>query len=156
MRKLTIKIINQNYYKKISIFFFLLLIKNYTIYYNPEKEGKNFDKKPISLKINKFHDLFNNTIEKKTVLILEANRYHYECLPGYSKYFIDLGYKIDILSRSFGIDSFSLFNQTCSIHYFVFVYLNQLWRYSSDLISIIKKYDFVLIQTTNDQNRDLL
>ena len=37
-----------------------------------------------------FIEFFNNTINKKTVLIFEPRDCHNECTPGYTKYFIDL------------------------------------------------------------------
>ena len=107
------------------------------------------------MKINQFEELFNTNIKKKTVLIFEANKYHFECLPGYAKYFIDLGYEIDILIHSLGIDSFCLFNIVNKIRFFVFQNLKQLWNNSAKLTSFIKKYDFFVIQTTDNDNRAL-
>ncbi|NTW29703.1 MAG: glycosyltransferase family 4 protein [Candidatus Moranbacteria bacterium] len=40
------------------------------------------------------------TIRSKSVLIVEPNPYHGELLPGFSKYFHDLGYSVDIAIRS--------------------------------------------------------
>ena len=41
---------------------------------------------------------FNNeVVEDKTVLIVEANNCHGETIPGFVKYFYDLGYKVNIL-----------------------------------------------------------
>ena len=31
------------------------------------------------------------------VIIFEPNAYHYEILPGFAKYFLDLGYEVDLL-----------------------------------------------------------
>ena len=74
--------------------------------------------------------MFNNSIKKRTVLIFEPNRYHFECLPGYAKYFIDLGYNVDILSRKFGFDSFYLFKEKYKIRYFVYDDITQFSKYN--------------------------
>ena len=38
-------------------------------------------------------------VPEKTVLLAEPNAFHGECLPGYVKYFRELGYKVVILCR---------------------------------------------------------
>ena len=112
--------------------------------------------------MNKFNSIFNSTIKNKTILIFEPNRYHFECLPGYAKYFIDLGYKIDILTRSFGINAFFLFNEIDKIRFFVYENLKSLYKYAKkfpySLLNIklfIKKYDFIVVQTTDEKNKNL-
>jgi len=100
-------------------------------------------------------DLFNSTIKKRTILIFEANRWHSECLPGFSKYFIDLGYKIDILAGDLGFDSFCLFRDMTKIRYFKYKNLEPLWKYNKKLISVIKKYDYIIIQTADEKNKVL-
>lgn len=42
-------------------------------------------------------NITNIDIRDKSVLLVEINRYHGECLPGMAKYFIDLGYNVDVL-----------------------------------------------------------
>ena len=137
--------IHKNIQIIIIIFLTILLYNIYTKQNNPEIE-KRIDKVFNSFKINKFEDLFQNNIKNKTILIFEANKYHFECLPGYAKYFVDLGYNIDILIYKFGINSFCLFNEINKIRFFVF----------ENLVStIIKNYDFIIIQTTNNENKPL-
>lgn len=53
-----------------------------------------------SLKINNLSNILYYHIKKNTILIFENNNHHYECTPGYSKYFIDLGYNVDIIMHS--------------------------------------------------------
>ena len=82
--------ITKEYFNKVVIIFLsILLFIIHLKHYNREIEGKYFDKLNNSLKINRFEELFESKIEKRTALIFEANRYHFECLPGYAKYFID-------------------------------------------------------------------
>ena len=147
--------ISHKHNKKIIIIFIIILL--YIIYskqYNPEIE-KKIDKVYNSFKINQFEELFKSSVKHKTILIFEANKYHFECLPGYAKYFVDLGYNIDILINNFGINSFCLFNEINKIRFFVFENLQPFWKHSKNFTSFIKKYDFVIIQTTNDINKPL-
>ncbi len=39
-------------------------------------------------------------VTKNTVLLLETNDCHAECLPGFAKYLLDLGYNVDVLTLS--------------------------------------------------------
>ena len=138
----------------IIIFLTILLYNIYTKHNNSQIE-KRIDKVFNSFKINKFEDLFQNKIKNKTILIFEANNYHFECLPGYAKYFVDLGYNIDILIYKFGINSFCLFNEINKIRFFVFENLGPFWTHSKNFSTIIKNYNFVIIQTTNNKNKPL-
>ena len=67
------------------------------------------------IKERSFFDFFNTTIKNNTILIFEPNKYHQECIPGFSKYFLDLGYNIDILVHKSGNDCFILFPETKNI-----------------------------------------
>ena len=108
-----------------------------------------------NINIFSFYDLFNKTIENKTILIFEPNKYHHECTPGYSKYFVDLDYNVDVLTHISGIDSFSLFGQYKKIRLILFNHLDEIKRNSKKLSFIIKKYNYVLIQTTNHHKKEL-
>lgn len=55
-------------------------------------ERKWYKKFPNTLKFNK-----NVLIREKSVLVVEANPYHAETLPGHCKYFADLGYHVDVM-----------------------------------------------------------
>jgi len=39
----------------------------------------------------------SHNIKEKSVLLTELNSFHGECLPGMAKYFLDLGYNVDVL-----------------------------------------------------------
>ena len=45
-----------------------------------------------------FEVIFKN-LRKNSVLVVEPNGCHYEVVPGFAKYFSDLGYHVDILVR---------------------------------------------------------
>ena len=63
---------------------------------------------------------FNSIIEKKSILIFEPNSFHYECSPGYAKYFIDLGFNVDVLMNKIGKDAFYLFKDIEKIRIFIY------------------------------------
>ena len=130
------------------LLFILIVLKIYAI-----KDGIYLGTNKI--KFLSFYEIFNNTIENKTILIFEPNPYHHECTPGYSKYFIDLGYNVDLLIHFSGIDSFSLFREVKKIRLLIFNNLDDIYRNSKNLSSIMKKYDFILIQTTNNNKKEL-
>ena len=102
-----------------------------------------------------FKELFNSNIKKHSILIFEPNKYHHECSPGFSKYFIDLGYNVDLLIHRNGIDSFYLFDGTKNIRLFIFKNLKHIQRKTKKLSRIMKKYDFVLVQSTDQKRKDL-
>ena len=99
------------------------------------------------IKKHNFIEFFNNTINKKTILIFESRNFHNECTPGYTKYFIDLGYNVDILMQYQGIDSFSYFNDNNeNIRMFLYNKLREIKKRKKFNLSI-KKYDYILLET---------
>lgn len=133
-----------------------LLLSFIIIYTEIKKIKKLFEHLKLhNIEIFPFKKLFNNIMKNNTILIIEINNHHYECTPGFSKYFIDIGYKVDILMHKSGIDSFYLFNQTGNIKLFIFQNDYQIRFSVKDLSSIIQKYDFILLQTTNKKRGPL-
>ena len=108
-----------------------------------------------SFRISSFKDLFNTNITKGTVLIFEPNKFHHECLPGYSKYFIDLGYNVDLLLHYSGIDSLSLYKNMERVRLFTFIDLRKIYLFAKRLSKIIQNYSFVLVQSTDPNKLDL-
>ena len=102
-----------------------------------------------------FSDLFHCTKKNNTILIFEPDNCHHECTPGYSKYFIDLGYNVDILFHFSGISSFYLFHKVSNIRLFIFNDLKQIKDNTKNLSSIIKNYDFFLLETTDYNKKKL-
>ena len=145
----------------ISIFFFLIY---FTIILFKGKFNKPFIKKSIlalpksiiksSLKSihlpsNNVADLLNCNIKNNTVLIFEPESFHHECTPGYTKYFLDLGYNVDIILDNFGSNSFCLFKLIENIRIFTFYKLSELSAHSKEFQLIFKNYSYVVIETTN-------
>jgi hypothetical protein len=102
-----------NYYIRFG-FIIILLYFVFFIYNNSMSQNKNL------LKVASFYELFNkNETLNKRVLIFEPNSHHYECTPGFTKYFLDLGYNVDIIMQSSGIDSFIYFKKIEKICLFI-------------------------------------
>ena len=116
---------------------------------------KTYKNKENHLRITPFTDLFTIPIEKNTILIFEPNNYHYECLPGYSHYFILLGYNVDVLMHLAGIDTFCLFHEIKKVRLLTFISRSEIEKNAKNLSIIINKYDFVLLQTTDKENKML-
>lgn len=116
---------------------------------------KHVFSKNNNLIIKSFSNLFKINIKKNTILIFEPNTYHHECVPGYTKYFIDLGYNVDILIYFSGVESFCLFDNVNKIRLFTFNKLDEINSTSRKLSLIMKKYNYILVQTTNINKKDL-
>ena len=106
-------------------------------------------KKSAHLLSNNVIGLLNCNIKNNTVLIFEPAFYHHECTPGYTKYFLDLGYNVDIILDNFGSNSFYLFKLLENIRIFTFYTLSELSAHSKDFQLIFKNYSYIVIQTTN-------
>lgn len=147
-------------YNLIKIRFIILLLLKFFIVDNKyflesfEKE-KIFINLKQSFKILSFKEIFNINIPNATILIFEPNKHHHECIPGYTKYFIDLGYNVDILIHSSGLDSLMKFEKSENIRLFIFNDLFAIYLYIKVLCSIIRKYTFVLVQTVDANKLDL-
>ena len=97
-----------------------------------------------------FYQYFNISIEKNKILIFELNTYHHECTPDFTKYFIDFGYM-----HFSGIDYFCKFQEIEKVRLLIFKGIKEIEVNTKNLSFIIKKYDFVLLQT-NEINKKKL
>jgi len=133
------------FYSIKSIFLFLI----FTISFNSIeiKEFMNINKynSPNIYSINEF---FNNRNKTNTILIFEPFNYHYECTPGYSKYFIALGFSVDIIMNEIGLTSFCIFEPITKIRIFFYKNIQQIKEFAEFYSFIFIKYDYILIQTT--------
>ena len=105
--------------------------------------------KSVQLHSNHVSGLLNCNIINKTVLIFEPEFFHHECTPGYTKYFLDLGYNVDIILTNFGSNAFCLFKLLENIRIFTFYRLSELSDHSKEFQLIFKNYSFIVIETTN-------
>ena len=78
-------------------------------------------------------------------MIFEPFTYHYECTPGFSKYFIDLGYNVDIIMHNAGLSSFVYFKDISKIRFFIYNDVTDIKKFNKYLSFSINKYDYVLI-----------
>ena len=145
---------------------FILIIFLFELYKSEfkklfDKENKLTLKKAISssslksahLHFNNIIDLLNFNIEDNTVLIFEPESYHNECTPGYTKYFLDLGYNVDIILNNLGYNTFCLFNSFENIRIFTFHKISQIMDHSKEFQLIFKNYSNIVIETTEPFNR---
>ena len=96
--------------------------------------------KSVHLHSNSVIGLLNCNIKNNTVLIFEPAFYHHECTPGYTKYFLDLGYNVDIILDNFGSNTFCLFKLLENIRIFTFYELSQFSSHSKEFQLIFKNY----------------
>lgn len=135
----------------LSIFLFLIYLK--IILYKSEFK-KSFDIENLLTltksiyNSNNIADLLKCNIEHNTVLIFEPAFYHHECTPGFSKYFLDLGYNVDIILDNLGFNTFCLFNSLGNIRAFTFHKLSQFIDHSKEFQLILKNYSYIIIETT--------
>ena len=102
------------------IVFIYLLQEDKILYVNRLNHSSNVVEK---VEVYQLKDMFLSTIKKnKTILLFEPNHYHYECSPGYAKYFVDLGFNVDILMQTSGLDSFYYFEKKDKIRLFIYIY----------------------------------
>ena len=148
----------KKYYKIIHIFLLLIINKSFN-----DGETKVYIKKliykrecnfPNLLLLNKFLNL-NVDIKNDSVLIIEPFRYHYECTPGFSKYFIDLGYDVDIVMNNFGVTSFCFFEPIEKIRFFLYENLDYFKENIDNFSIIFNKYNYILFETTEPKEFNL-
>ena len=78
---------NQNNHKILRVLGLKFKFKRYHV-----------DKKLVSQIKRKF-------LNFKTVLMIEVNDFHGEIIPGYAKYLIDMGFRVDLLTTKYHLDS---------------------------------------------------
>ncbi len=98
-----------------------------------------------------FQSFIYHDIASKTILMIEANDYHGECLTGMAKYFLDMGYNVDVIMTPDGaaLAPFGNF-QDARINIFQ-LYREDIQRIMSS--DIIEKYSHVYINSDRITNR---
>ena len=98
-------------------------------------------------------NLLNCNIKNNTILIFEPALYHHECTPGFAKYFLDLGYKVDVILDGFGCNTFCFFDLLENVRLFTFYGLSQFSSHSQEFQLIFKNYSYILIETSDDSKK---
>ena len=135
-----IKVLGISLLAFIYIFIFENSINNFLIeYFNLSQ-----------IKVRYLKNFFKYSIKTNTILIFEPSLYHYECTPGYTKYFIELGFNVDIIMHEMGISTFDLFNSSESESIRLFIYKDraEAIKYGQILELLSDKYYYLLIETT--------
>lgn len=98
--------------------------------------------------ISSLNNLINSNYTNDILLIEPNMRYHAECLPGYIKYFNDLGYKVDVVLSNNNLSTLP-FCRIMDLNFKVYPFYN----YSSlqniaDNCEIIKRYKKIFVSTS--------
>ena len=101
---------------------------------------------------NEFNKFLNTNIYPNSVVIFEYNNYHYECLPGYTKYFTDLGFNVDLIIQNNGVNSLSHFEPKNKIRIFRYKKALQIKR-KNLFKNKLKMYNFSLLHSTDKQKK---
>jgi len=102
-----------------------------------------------------FNDFFDSEINEKSIIIFEPNKYHHECIPGYAKYFTDLGYNVDTLIINNTEDSLSLFHPKEKLRIFLFENLKQIEKNFEKIKNKFKKYEYIFINSTDKKKKEI-
>ena len=100
----------KHFYKKI-----IKILKAYLLFpYYLIKVKKLYSNQQLTFESNSDYskNFKHHNIRKNSILMIEANPFHGECLPGASKYFVDLGYNVDVIlsEKEFDLNPFSNFD----------------------------------------------
>ena len=133
----------------ILVFIVLLsvLCKKYKTMKNKKIQTKKYKKQNNYIENDQIIQFLKSPIYPKSVLIFEYNNYHLECLPGYTKYFTDLGYNVDIIIRYNNTNSMEKFKPKDLIRIFQFN-VNQLRGRKFQLKKKFRLYNYSLLHTT--------
>ncbi len=89
----------------------------------------------------------SSPVADSTVAIFEPNNYHHECIPGYAKYFVDLGYNVELLIIKGNEDSMELFEPKDKIKIYTYESIEKILPMASELSNKFSKYDHVLVNS---------
>ena len=113
----------------------------------------NYEDKTKQIEIFNINQFFNTTIKPNSILIFEIYTFHYECTPGYTKYFLDLGFNVDIIMTNKGKGIFTFFGKYDNLRLYI---LDDTKYYESDdyiekFRIIFNRYLAILVQTTKPE-----
>ncbi len=112
--------------------------------------------KSQELSLNTFNDFLSSSPPSNSALIFEPNNYHHECLPGYAKYLVDLGYSVEVLIKNGNEDSLELFEPKDKVKVFFFDDLDEISKASNEVALKLKEYSLALLQSTDPDRKELI
>ena len=110
-------------------------------------EGTKTSIQQIS-EVKNFSAFLGSKSEAGKVLIFEPNECHQECIPGFAKYFIDLGYKVDVLLMRGREDCFAIFSPMDKVQIYTFDNQEELCENSETLKNKFGGYHRLFLNTT--------
>ena len=66
-----------------------------------------------------------------------------------------MGYNVDILMHTSGVNSLVIFEKKENVRLFTYANKSQIINNYENLYFIIKKYNYILVQTTDDKNKKI-
>lgn len=93
-----------------------------------------------------FKEFYSRVFKEKRVLLIEANDCHAVVLPSFAKYFIDLGYKVDMLTSDENINEkpFCCFEENIKIYN-----LNMIFILFLRFCKILDKYEKIVVLSSS-------
>ena len=104
----------------------------------------------------KIDNFVDSDIRPNSVIIFEPNIYHFECMPGYIKYFLDLGYNVDVLISTGYDESLERAEFKNDLRIFEFDRLEDLNFFSSKVSDKLAKYDYSLIHSADVSKKEII
>ncbi len=101
----------------------------------------------VNNKIGNCDKFISHKIQDNSVLLVEVNSFHHECMPGYARYYTELGYQADVFLLKNHEDSFSYFEPKDKLNLFVFDSHEELEQKSDIISKKIKDYKYVFVNT---------
>ncbi|ORX76892.1 hypothetical protein BCR32DRAFT_329139 [Anaeromyces robustus] len=108
-----------------------------------------------SKNVNNLKTFLNCRVKENTVIIFEPNTHHQECIPGFAKYFIDLGFNVDILLNKGYEDALFSFYPDEKLRVFTFDNLPQIRENPRPYKEKFEKYEYIFINSGDPDKKDL-
>ena len=98
------------------------------------------------IEVKNFKNFIDSKIYQNTVLIAEFENFHLECLPGFTKYFIDLGFKVDIILNKKQSESMEKFKPLKDVRIFE-LKRKEIFKKLKKFKKKLKNYKFLFLET---------
>lgn len=107
-----------------------------------------------NIKFENFQSFIKSSPRENSVLILEFNDWHHECIPGYAKYFLDLGFNVDVLLLKGSEDCLCLFENCGKINIYNFSF-DEVVENKNNISKIMDKYKYIFLNSAEIYDKKL-
>lgn len=129
----------------ISVLLLLSVCLTFVFYKKTNNNTKN--NSIINNKIGNCDEFISHELQDNSVLLIEVNSFHHECMPGYAKYYTELGYQTDVFLLKNHEDSFDYFDPKDKLNIFTFDNYEELEQKSDIISKKIKNYKHIFVNT---------